>query len=82
MNQADSSCIKELNTNQLQDSATLEKCGKKSNATSATGAIIEKTYSFNGFLDFCKSNVAELAISAIFLIIASVSYTHLPSPRD
>lgn len=70
MNQADSSCIKELNTNQLQDSATLEKCGKKSNATSATGAIIEKTYSFNGFLDFCKSNVAELAISAIFLIIA------------
>lgn len=70
MNQADSSCIKELNTNQLQDSATLEKCGKESNATSATGAIIEKTYSFNGFLDFCKSNVAELAISAIFLIIA------------
>ena len=70
MNQADSSCIKELNTNQLQDSATLAKCGKKSNSTSTTGAIIEKTYSFKDFIYFCKSNVAELAISAIFLIIA------------
>ncbi len=70
MNQADSSCIKELNTNQLQDSATLAKCGKKSNSTSTTRAIIEKTYSFKDFLDFCKSNVVELAISAIFLIIA------------
>lgn len=70
MNQADSSCIKELNTNQLQDSATLAKCGKKSNSTNTTGAIIEKTYSFKDFIYFCKSNVAELAISAIFLIIA------------
>lgn len=70
MNQADSSCIKELNTNQLQDSATLAKCDKKSNSTSTTGAIIEKTYSFKDFIYFCKSNVAELAISAIFLIIA------------
>lgn len=70
MNQADSSCIKELSTNQLQDSATLAKCGKKSNSTNTTGAIIEKTYSFKDFIYFCKSNVAELAISAIFLIIA------------
>lgn len=70
MNQADSSCIKELNTNQLQDSATLAKCGKKSNSTSTTGAITEKTYSFKDFINFCHSNVAELAISAIFLIIA------------
>lgn len=70
MNQADSSCIKELNTNQLQDSATLAKCGKKSNSTSTTRAIIEKTYSFKDFIYFCKSNVVELAISAIFLIIA------------
>ena len=70
MNQADSSCIKELNTNQLQDSATLAKCGKKSNSTSTTGAITEKTYSFKDFINFCRSNVAELAISAIFLIIA------------
>lgn len=66
MNQADSSCIKELNTNQLQDSATLAKCGKKSNSTSTTRAIIEKTYSFKDFIYFCKSNVVELAISAIF----------------
>lgn len=76
MNQTVSSCIKELNTNQLQNSSTLAKCGKKSNststtaATSATAATIEKTYSFKDFLNFCKSNVAELAISAIFLIIA------------
>lgn len=70
MNQTESSGIKELNTNQLQDSATLAKCGKKSNSTSTTRAIIEKTYSFKDFIDFCKSNVAELAISAIFLIIA------------
>lgn len=43
---------------------------QKSNSTSTTRAIIEKTYSFKDFIDFCKSNVAELAISAIFLIIA------------
>lgn len=70
MNQTVSSCIKELNTNQLQNSSTLAKCGKKSNSTSTTAATIEKTYSFKDFLNFCKSNVVELAISAIFLIIA------------
>lgn len=70
MNQTESSGIKTLNTNQLNDSAALAKNVRKRSVSNTIGVVAEKTYSFKDFIDFCKSNVAELAISAIFLIIA------------
>lgn len=70
MNQTESSGIKTLNTNTIHNSSVLVKNNEKSIDNNAISAVAEKTYSFKDFLDFCKSNVAELAISAIFLIIA------------
>ena len=70
MNQTESSGIKTLNTNTIHNSSVLVKNNEKSIDNNAIDAVAEKTYSFKDFLDFCKSNVAELAISAIFLIIA------------
>lgn len=70
MNQTESSGIKTLNTNQLNDSAALAKNVRERSVSNAIGVVTEKTYSFKDFINFCRSNVAELAISAIFLIIA------------
>lgn len=70
MNQTESSGIKTLNNNPIHNSSVLVKNNEKSIDNNAIDTVAEKTYSFKDFIYFCKSNVAELAISAIFLIIA------------